>query len=320
MCRRPGLEHTDGKRTDGPPRNLRPPGTVAVRVTEAVTTTMADLSQHHAAGVRSFAFAEARDAAFAAASRELRFCLDAEGRLTHVEGPWQSLLGREPIALLGAHWRVAVSPLDHAAMRVAIEHVLSARAAGRARSAHGRRHGRRLRRALVAAGGRRRGPHHGRRLRAGSRPRRRAGGIRAAASAGPRARVQGRRPERAQPLDGGLRGHRRAPALRAADRRRERHDHGRRGPRRRPRPRAAGPAGRDRPRRRARPPDGRRAAPRCPLGQRAQAQAGRRGRRSPRRCSRTWRRRCTSAAPSPRWPSSRSCTPSRGCCPSSSTT
>jgi signal transduction histidine kinase len=89
---------------------------------------MADLSQHQAAaGVRSFAFAEARDAAFAASSRELRFCLDAEGRLTHVEGPWQSLLGREPGALLGAHWRVAVSPLDHAAMRVAIEHVLSAR-------------------------------------------------------------------------------------------------------------------------------------------------------------------------------------------------
>jgi len=88
---------------------------------------MADLSQHHAVGVRSFAFAEARDAAFAAASRELRFCLDVEGRLTHVEGPWQSLLGREPIALLGAHWRVAVSRLDHAAMRVAIEQVLSAR-------------------------------------------------------------------------------------------------------------------------------------------------------------------------------------------------
>ena len=88
---------------------------------------MADPSQHHAAGVRSFAFAEARDAAFAAASRELRFCLDAEGRLTHVEGPWQPLLGREPSALLGAHWRVAVSPLDHSAMRVAIEHVLSAR-------------------------------------------------------------------------------------------------------------------------------------------------------------------------------------------------
>jgi signal transduction histidine kinase len=98
-----------------------------VRVMEAVTRTMADLSQHHAAGARSFAFAEARDAAFAAASRELRFCLDAEGRLTHVEGPWQSLLDREPIALLGAHWRVAVSPLDHTAMRVAIERVLSAR-------------------------------------------------------------------------------------------------------------------------------------------------------------------------------------------------
>jgi signal transduction histidine kinase len=88
---------------------------------------MADLPQHQAAGVRSFAFAEARDAAFAAASRELRFCVDAEGRLTHVEGPWQSLLGREPIALLGAHWRVAVSRRDHAAMRGAIEHVLSAR-------------------------------------------------------------------------------------------------------------------------------------------------------------------------------------------------
>ena len=41
--------------------------------------------------------------------------------------PGSSLLGREPIALLGAHWRVAVSPLDHSAMRVAIEHVLSAR-------------------------------------------------------------------------------------------------------------------------------------------------------------------------------------------------
>jgi signal transduction histidine kinase len=88
---------------------------------------MADLSQHHAAGVRSFAFAEARDAAFAACSRELRFCLDAEGRITHVEGPWQPLLGREPGTLLGAHWRSAVSPVDHAAMRVAIEHALTTR-------------------------------------------------------------------------------------------------------------------------------------------------------------------------------------------------
>jgi signal transduction histidine kinase len=98
-----------------------------VRVTEAVTTTMADLSQHHAAGVRSFAFAEARDAAFAACSRELRLCLDAEGRLTYVEGPWEPLLGREPGKLLGAHWRVAVSPLDHAVMCDAIERALSAR-------------------------------------------------------------------------------------------------------------------------------------------------------------------------------------------------
>ncbi len=98
-----------------------------MRVTEAVTRTMADLSQHHTAGVRSFALAEPRDAAFAAASRELRFCLDAEGRLTHLEGPWQSLLGRQPGSLIGAHWRVAVSPPDHAAMRVAIEQALSAR-------------------------------------------------------------------------------------------------------------------------------------------------------------------------------------------------
>jgi signal transduction histidine kinase len=98
-----------------------------VRVTEAVTTTMADLSQRHAAGVRSFAFAEARDAAFAACSRELRFCLDREGRFAHVEGPWEQLLGRDPRALLGSHWRVAVSPLDHAAMRVAIKHALSVR-------------------------------------------------------------------------------------------------------------------------------------------------------------------------------------------------
>jgi signal transduction histidine kinase len=88
---------------------------------------MADLSQHQAAGVRSFAFAEARDAAFAAASRELRFCLDREGRFAHMEGPWQSLLDREPARLLGAHWRVAISPFDHSTMRVAIKHALSAR-------------------------------------------------------------------------------------------------------------------------------------------------------------------------------------------------
>ena len=86
---------------------------------------MADLSQHHA-GVRSFAFAEARDAAFATASRELRFCLDHEGRFSHMGGPWQSLLGREPGRLLGAHWRVAVSPFDHSTMREAIKHALPA--------------------------------------------------------------------------------------------------------------------------------------------------------------------------------------------------
>jgi signal transduction histidine kinase len=99
-----------------------------MRVTEAVTTTMAALTQHQGAGDPTFAF-EAREAAFAACSRELRFCLDSEGRLTHVEGPWRQVLGREPAALLGMHWTKAVSPLDHAAMRVAIEHALTAREA-----------------------------------------------------------------------------------------------------------------------------------------------------------------------------------------------
>ena len=69
------------------------------------------------------------------------------------------------------------------------------------------------------------------------------------------------------------------------------------------------------------PPDGRRAAPRCPLRQRVFCAQGRSTRRrSPRRCSTTWRRTCTSAAPPPRSARSRSCTPSRGCSRSSSTT
>ena len=98
-----------------------------MRVTEAVTRATADISQHQTAGARSFAFAETRDAAFAACSRELRFCLDREGRFAYMEGPWQSLLGREPRGLLGAHWRVAISPFDHTTMHVGIKHALSAR-------------------------------------------------------------------------------------------------------------------------------------------------------------------------------------------------
>jgi|tagenome__1003787_1003787.scaffolds.fasta_scaffold20949217_2 signal transduction histidine kinase len=99
---------------------------MAVRVTEAVTSTMAVLTQQHAGGDPTFAFAEARDQAFAACSRELRFCIDSDGRLTHVEGPWQTVLGRAPAALVGTHWTAAVSPFDHTAMRVAIEHALAA--------------------------------------------------------------------------------------------------------------------------------------------------------------------------------------------------
>ena len=119
----------------------QPPGTVAVRVTEAITTAMADLSQHHAAGVRSFAFAEARDAAFAAASRELRFCLDAEGRLTYVEGPWQSAArpradraARRALARRGQPARPRRDARGDRARAVGAR-------AGRARPAHGRRHG-----------------------------------------------------------------------------------------------------------------------------------------------------------------------------------
>jgi len=87
---------------------------------------MAVLTQQHAGGDPTFAFAEARDQAFAACSRELRFCIDSDGRLTHVEGPWQTVLGRAPAALVGTHWTAAVSPFDHTAMRVAIEHALAA--------------------------------------------------------------------------------------------------------------------------------------------------------------------------------------------------
>ena len=241
---------------------------------------MADLSQHHAAGVRSFAFAEARDAAFAACSRELRFCLDAEGRLTPRGGPWQSLLGREPGALLGAHWRVAVSPLDHAAMRVAIEHALSAREpveldlrmdadtvadcvvhwsllAGAGADL------------VTAVGYERTAQDHA-----------------LAAARAEAARLRQRVRELESQVDD-LSEHSRSMegfAATAAHQLSEplivaesgtimvAEDLGDA-----PRARAAGPAGRHRPRRRARPPDGRRAAPRCPLGQRARAQGGRHG-------------------------------------------
>ena len=70
---------------------------------------MADIPQHPGAGKRSIAQDKAREAAFAALSRELRFCLDEAGCLTHLEGAWHATLGHEPGALLGAHWTTIVS-------------------------------------------------------------------------------------------------------------------------------------------------------------------------------------------------------------------
>ena len=67
----------------------------------------------------------AREAFYASLSRELRFCLDIEGCLTHVEGAWQATLGYEPRALIGAHWTTVVAVADHAPMRAAIEQALS---------------------------------------------------------------------------------------------------------------------------------------------------------------------------------------------------
>ncbi len=286
---------------------------------------MADLSQHHAAGVRSFAFAEARDAAFAVALARAAVLPRRRGP-PHARGRALAVAARpragQPARRALAGWRSARSTTPRCAWRSsrrcrrasAVEIDLRMDADTVADCV--------VHWSLLAGSGA--DLDHGRRLRAhrpGSRSRGRARRGRAASPARPRARVQGRRPERAQPLDGGLRRHRGAPALRAADRRRERHDHGRRGARRQPRARAAGPAGRDRPRRRARPPDGRRAAPRCPLGQRAS---------SSRRSTRGAGRRAGARRPGSGW-SERGIVAevgsapgraarSRGCCRSSSTT
>ena len=94
------------------------------RVTDAMQTRMATFPQHPRAG-NSLARAEAREAAFAALSRELRFCLDAGGCFAHLEGAWESTLGHEQAELIGTHWTTVVIADDHAAMRVAIEHALA---------------------------------------------------------------------------------------------------------------------------------------------------------------------------------------------------
>jgi signal transduction histidine kinase len=57
-------------------------------------------------------------------SRELRLCLDGDGRLTHAGGAWKATLGIEPAPLLGAHWTTLVAGSDHATMQVAIERAL----------------------------------------------------------------------------------------------------------------------------------------------------------------------------------------------------
>jgi signal transduction histidine kinase len=83
----------------------------------------------HPAGNRSIAQDKAREAAFAALSRELRFCLDRDGCFTHLEGSWDATLGSELGALIGAHWTTAVTSIDHAAMRAALERAVSRREA-----------------------------------------------------------------------------------------------------------------------------------------------------------------------------------------------
>jgi signal transduction histidine kinase len=88
-------------------------------------TAMAALPQYQSTGGRAYAVDQARDAAFAALSRELRFSLDDAGCLSYVAGAWHATVGLEPATLLGEHWTTLVDPVDHAPMRVAIERALS---------------------------------------------------------------------------------------------------------------------------------------------------------------------------------------------------
>src|SRR4051812_34739941 len=119
------LEHTDGKRTDGPQGIAERHGRMTARTTEATETAMAALPQYQATGRRPFAADPAREAAFAALSSELRLCLDGHGRVTYAAGAWQATLGLEPGALVGEHWTSLVAMIDHAPMRGAIERVVS---------------------------------------------------------------------------------------------------------------------------------------------------------------------------------------------------
>jgi signal transduction histidine kinase len=87
---------------------------------------MAALPQHPGAGARVVGREDAaRDELLASLSRELRFSLDRGGCLTLVDGAWRAVVGAEPRALLGAHWTTIVAPVDHGAVRVAIERARS---------------------------------------------------------------------------------------------------------------------------------------------------------------------------------------------------
>jgi PAS domain S-box-containing protein len=97
---------------------------MAARVTDAMQTRMAAFPQHPPAG-SSLAHAKAREATFAALSRELRFCLDANGCFAHLDGAWQGTLGHEPAELHGSHWSTVVAADDHAAMRTVIKRALA---------------------------------------------------------------------------------------------------------------------------------------------------------------------------------------------------
>ena len=121
--RRPGLEHTDGKERMAP--KGFPGGWAHGREGDGSNANGDGGSSQHRAGGERIAPDEAREAAFASLSRELRFCLDSDGCLTLRDGAWQATLGVEPAALLGAHWTTLVDAIDHAPMRVAIERALS---------------------------------------------------------------------------------------------------------------------------------------------------------------------------------------------------
>jgi signal transduction histidine kinase len=80
------------------------------RLTEARSNAP---SSPQPAGRREPSSHRARDAFFASFSRELRWSLDHQGRLTLVDGAWQSVLGWPPQDLQGWYWEELVHPADH---------------------------------------------------------------------------------------------------------------------------------------------------------------------------------------------------------------